>query len=591
MTGGLSVQEEPRDDHPERFPALNPGEWVAFGDTYVEMFSPTRGRDRILVDRLPFRDLSLEWLKSQTPIRGVTDTLNRARCLLRLGQFLEERRRKRLTQQAHAEFLMWLREQPGIRGKRAGAMHVGDGLLSESTRRQTAQNIAQFYAFALGRGSEWEQATYEAIRARSRSEFMGRKSRQQHRKAATALDASELRGLLRACRMEMEECERVLAAHTPGDRLLGVAYRSVLGVKGHAGGIDPNPYVAFTVLAALEIGLRAAEMNVLDRGDLERAPRHIYAHAPNKEPRYLPVTPEVERALRLVLAWSDELRPYAPDADALMLYCKSDPRVAVNRDKHPETKTPGKAKVPRRLNSQLLNLHWLPRFYAKYFGRTEVVGGEAHPVLAASRRRTGGQWQPFYVGYAAFRAAGLTAFARIERNKEVVRRHAGHTSLDVTAEYYLVAEEEERQEETARFLLPWAERLRMRMESRVAGAPTDAEREGLGARGALVPILTPTGAEIGGHCHEAVADPDASALAAGARPGCVRATDCRMCANFRIHVDRREVFVRSRDGALARAEHLVQIGNLRQAENLRSSAALDEAVIGRIDEYTAEEDQ
>ena len=78
----------------------------------------------------------------------------------------------------------------------------------------------------------------------------------------------------------------------------------------------------------------------------------------------------------------------------------------------------------------------------------------------------------------------------------------------------------------------------------------------------------------GGHCAQ-VMDGDRS---------CRKASDCRLGRAFRIWPDRREVFERER----TRLEELARQAKAkdleRDAQNLRQIAALNQAVLDRIDE-------
>lgn len=79
----------------------------------------------------------------------------------------------------------------------------------------------------------------------------------------------------------------------------------------------------------------------------------------------------------------------------------------------------------------------------------------------------------------------------------------------------------------------------------------------------------------GGHCEQAVA---------GDR-SCKRATDCRLCVFFRIHVSKRSFFLKEMEESVRQADFLQKKqGLLRDAQNLREFAALNQAIINRIDE-------
>ena len=116
----------------------------------------------------------------------------------------------------------------------------------------------------------------------------------------------------------------------------------------------------------------------------------------------------------------------------------------------------------------------------------------------------------------------------------------------------------------ARFLAPSAELVRISLENRVASEPE--ERAASDAKATVA----------GGHCEQALS---------GDRL-CQRATDCRLCSFFTIHTSKREFFVQERQGALKEADRLQnELGLYRDAQNLREFAALNEAIINRIDEH------
>ena len=113
-------------------------------------------------------------------------------------------------------------------------------------------------------------------------------------------------------------------------------------------------------------------------------------------------------------------------------------------------------------------------------------------------------------------------------------------------------------------LAPSAELLRIALENRIAN---QSEERTAQASIASVP---------GGHCAQALSG-DLS---------CRRAIDCRLCQFFRIHVSKREFFVKELEEGLAQAETLQRDEGLtRESQNLRQFAALNQAIISRIDEH------
>ncbi|HYE72408.1 MAG TPA: hypothetical protein VEF04_03720, partial [Blastocatellia bacterium] len=115
-------------------------------------------------------------------------------------------------------------------------------------------------------------------------------------------------------------------------------------------------------------------------------------------------------------------------------------------------------------------------------------------------------------------------------------------------------------------LAPSAELVRICLDNKIA---KPEEEEKAQAAGAQVP---------GGHCEPALTGDHS----------CMRATDCRLCPFFRIHISKRELFVRDMEDALEKAQHLQsEQGLIRDAQNLREFAGLNQAIIDRIDEHLA----
>jgi hypothetical protein len=169
-----------------------------------------------------------------------------------------------------------------------------------------------------------------------------------------------------------------------------------------------------------------------------------------------------------------------------------------------------------------------------------------------------------------YRSAAITEGARHERNPTALMRFARHASFDTTIKFYIRETHEQWMLNVARSLAPSAELLRISLENEVA---SPEEEKVAGVAEATVP---------GGHCEQALS---------GDR-SCQRATDCRLCAFFRIHISKREFFVREREDALERALWLqTEHGLSRDAQNLRELAALNQAVISRIDDHLLNQPQ
>src|SRR4030095_9215791 len=92
------------------------------------------------------------------------------------------------------------------------------------------------------------------------------------------LTPDEVFGLLRAARLELEECERVAAARLPAGQMgfTGAHPKRIRdrALKRHDPSLwpapaNPNPYVPFAILLALRNALRSAEFNELRVGDMQ----------------------------------------------------------------------------------------------------------------------------------------------------------------------------------------------------------------------------------------------------------------------------------------------------------------------------------
>jgi integrase len=566
-----------------------------------------RQRRNFDFDQHPLRELIIPFLLRDHLSRAVGTIAVEASHIGRIGVFFQETGHTQLTPQVFNELLTWLENQPGVARSRQREARQGSlsdsrlpRRLAEDGQRATAEAAIRIYAYGLRRVppyAGWSITALETMTTACSKRFRGSWKRVVHKKRETAVTREEFTRLLRAIRLEMEECERVLAQRSASETApLGVSWP---GTRGRP--IDPNPYVCFALLAAMEAALRAAEFNNLCVGDESRRAGLLYAHAPNKPPRYLPLTPEMQRALDLVMIWSNGLREVAVDRSPLLLFSWGDPsKTGLHKRR---------ARGVRRVTSDILNKHWLPNFYRKYFGvadtgrplgpgtaiapqqesieeASKLQTEQPLPVLYADRRSADEPLRPFAIAYADLRAAGLLDRSKEERNRHVLQRHAGHARFSTTEQYYLEQEDQERLRDTSRYLLPHAERLRMRMHNRVIAEPGPAEMAQLAARGALIPILrTPTPA-VGGHCGDTAVG-EIGAAPPGMRPGCKRSGDCRLCGNFQIYASRRPVYVSSMEHALKQAEKQQRRGNLRESENLRQSAALDQAIIHRIDEFAS----
>lgn len=496
----------------------------------------------------------------------------RARHMLTLEQFMAESGRGDLDPVAFAELLRWLRDRPGMARSRQRESEQAGRSMSEKSRRAAAQEVLHLYGFGTPHRAGWTRGALDTMTAALRDHFRGEKQRFLRRKNDEGVSPTEYARLLTAIRMELEAVERAVRA-TPAEMLWQlVTSRRGGPTNGH--GFDPNPYVCFGLLAALEGGLRAPEFNVLTVDDAVPGSGILHGHAPNKPARDIATTEQVEHALDLARRCSDSVRAFAPGRRELLLAVLDDP-----------TRPGGKLGGVHPVTSFVMGAY-LRRFYAKYFDARTRSGT---PVLFADPRSSGDR-RPLAVAYADHRAVGLTAFARVERNPDVLRRHAGHISLETTELYYIHEDAQEHGREVARRLATMAERLRMVVQSRIVERPPDAACSDLARRGALLPLWRGDELTVAGHCQEAADDAGSAALAAGSRPGCVRSGDCRRCEHARYYADRLDVYRAIRDAKLSALEDAIQRGSLREAENLRESAALDEAIVQRICDHLGTDD-
>jgi hypothetical protein len=186
------------------------------------------------------------------------------------------------------------------------------------------------------------------------------------------------------------------------------------------------------------------------------------------------------------------------------------------------------------------------------------------PCLYTTAQEDDSDLLPYTLAFIDFRSAAITEAARHERNPTAVMRFARHESFATTLRYYIRETHRQWVTNVATFLAPSAELLRISLDNKIAIQEDEDKSQ---ASDAAVP---------GGHCETALLG-DLS---------CARASDCRLCAFFRIHVSKREFFVREMEEALDKAQSLQSDqGLIGDAQNLREFAALNQAIVDRIDEH------
>lgn len=397
-----------------------------------------------------------------------------------------------------------------------------DGM-SEGGRRSYATHVIRLAEGPLVRAGVVSRAAATSARIRFRKHFRGFSRRALERLHDDALTGEEYLRLIRAARVELEESRAALLG--PSDKK--EAYPLAL------------PLMPFVILAGAFMAVRASELNVLNVGDMREhdGTRWLHLHAPNKAPAQVPMHDGVYEALLVAQEWMAEYRESAAPDDPLLIW-RSAALLVVRFD-------------------TIYMRDALVRFAEKWFGRTDANG---RPILW---REKNGVKIPMVLSVSALRAAGISEWARRERNPEKLRILARHRRIETTERYYIKQAHADYVDEWSRSLRTDVEMLRASMANAIAPREMAARAAALGA---LVE---------GGHCDEVMRG----------ITSCDRAPDCRRCKNFRIHPDKREVFVVALERAIARAERAKADGLMRQVENYRGQAALNQAIIDRIDDY------
>jgi hypothetical protein len=398
------------------------------------------------------------------------------------------------------------------------------GRYAESTRRTYGIHLLRFMEWLTDADEVANNETDTARQAFIRA-FKGYNARGLELLRLRAISPDEYIRLIRAARLEYETCKHIVNGSLPTKREYDITF----------------PLLPFSILAGAQLGLRPVEFNYLTVGDLKG--EYLALNPPNKKSSVVWLPPSVKACLDLAQKWMLDYRPNPTRAEPL-LACPS------NR----------MGQAPVRFDTPLLTRS-LKKFYRKYF---DAVGVDGRPCLYQTVENGPSQIVPTSLLFRDFRSAAITEAARHERNPDAVMRFARHTYFSSTLRFYIRETHSQWTSNIARFLAPSAELVRISLENRVASEPEERA-----ARDANVTVA-------GGHCEQALS---------GDR-SCQRATDCRLCAFFTIHASKREFFIQERQGALKEADRLQnELGLHRDAQNLREFAALNEAIINRIDEH------
>ena len=518
-------------------------------------------------------DTLLDWALRHTNDASHATVGGRVRAAVDVATFLMQHGARTLNAEVYSAYLTHLRTAR-IRTRNGGTLKV----IGESLQRQRAQKSKSIYEWGLGARPAlgWVQRDLDSMEVAYARAFEGFHVRQIKEGQEKALTTDEFNRVLRACRRELHACEqRVADWETAGSPAADVLALN-RGQKGTQRVMIPNPFVVFYVLAALDASMRAEEFNTLSVGAF--VGDRLRVHGPKHEARELVLDDHVARALQVCLTYSGQIRPFSKDPDALLVFACDDVESS-------------------RRNRGVLRVksgdvcRWLPAFVARYSDLLYEDPRADTADLARPDSPGGAERRPLTLTPRLLRNDGLSQFALVERNLDVVRRHAQNKKEQTLERHYIRQREEERLASSAKHLAGLAERIRMVAQSRVVAEPNAVEAERLAGAGALVPVGFGTTIGLGGHCQEAANSAEAAALAAGYRPGCVRSRDCRLCENFRIYPSRREVYVVSCARKLEKATKIAtDEGNLREAENLRRSAVLDQAIVDGIDAYLNCED-
>lgn len=401
--------------------------------------------------------------------------------------------------------------------------------LREGSRRVFSNHVLKLMEWMCIEGHQISAFEVDIARQRHRRAWRGSTARDLERMRLKAVSPEDYARLLRAIRMEYEECRELLKKPRNEQDDYDGAF----------------PLLPFSALLAVQIGVRPVEFNHLDLRDVRG--ERLLLNAPNKKPSEVALPGSLMASLELAKQWMLRYRSEATPDDPLLVYEIKGRRGGTRVDRFATPLVSGA----------------LARFYQKYFN---LIAADGLPHLYTLDSSDESEMVPMSLSYADLRSAAITEAARHERNPQAIMRFARHAYFGTTLKYYIRETHRQWVTNVANFLAPSAELLRISLENRVA---KDVEEKMAKASDAAVP---------GGHCEQALS---------GDR-SCRRASDCRLCTFFRIHVSKREFFVMEREHALEQAQSLqTQEGLTRDAQNLREFAALNQAIIDRIDDDLA----
>lgn len=399
-------------------------------------------------------------------------------------------------------------------------------LFSEESRRAYTITLLIFMDWLVVLGDLPVNEVF-AARARHKKAFHGCTARILQLSWLKAVSPDEFVRLTRSIRLEYEECRSLLTMSTREQAAYDLRF----------------PLLPFSMLLGTELAVRAVEFNHLRVGDV-RGDR-LLLNPPNKEPSEIWLPPSLISAMELAHTWMARYRGKSAPEDPLLV-CPI--QMGARRNQ------------VVRFDSILLSAS-LKKFYAKYFA---LKAADGKPALYADQKVDGSEFEPFWLPFKDFRSAAITEAARHERNPIKVMRFARHKEFATTLRFYIRETHKQWVSNVAKYLAPSAELLRISLENKLATREQEKLAE---SASATVP---------GGHCEQAIAGDHS----------CKRATDCRLCPFFRIHVSKKSFFTMEMEESIRKAALLQDSeGLLRDAQNLRQFAALNLAIINRIDEH------
>jgi hypothetical protein len=403
-------------------------------------------------------------------------------------------------------------------------------IFSEYSRKTYTVNLLIFMDWLVVVG---DLPVHEVFAARSRHKkaFHGCAARVLQLSWLKAVSPDEFVRLIRSIRLEYEECRSLLSKSAQEQDAYDVRF----------------PLLPFSMLLGAELAVRAVEFNHLRVGDV-RGDR-LLLNPPNKEPSEIWLSPTLISAMELAQNWMARYRGKSAPEDPLLV-CPIQAGIRWNQ--------------VVRFDSILLSAS-LKKFYAKYF---YLKAADGKPYLYADQKVDGAELEPFWLPFRDFRSAAITEAARHERNPIKIMRFARHKDFATTLRFYIRETHKQWVSNVIKYLAPSAELLRISLENKLA---TREQEKLADSASAAVP---------GGHCEQAIAGDHS----------CTRATDCRLCPFFRIHISKKPFFTMEMEESIRKAALLQDSeGLLRDAQNHRQFAALNLAIINRIDEHLGQD--